>query len=117
MILECRDGNFAVIDVALVIAVGEPCCDLSQVAHRDRLTAHRTKRSRVGCPAIHQDESHVPAPNEKAERGVAREEATIEITGIPRSNVGIKVVPQAPETMTHRYAELGGRKEASNALV
>jgi hypothetical protein len=29
MILECKDGNFAVIDVALVIAVGELGRDIS----------------------------------------------------------------------------------------
>ena len=32
MILECKDGNFAVIDVALVIAVGELRRDIPQVA-------------------------------------------------------------------------------------
>jgi hypothetical protein len=29
MVLECKDGSFAVIDVALVIAVGEPRHDIS----------------------------------------------------------------------------------------
>jgi hypothetical protein len=35
MILECKDGNLAVIDVALVIAVGEARRDISQVALAD----------------------------------------------------------------------------------
>jgi hypothetical protein len=35
MILECKDGNFAAIDVALVIAVGELRRDISQVALPD----------------------------------------------------------------------------------
>ena len=122
MTLECRDGKFAVIDVALVIAVGEPCCDLSQVAPRDRLTAQRTERLRVGCPAIHQDEIHVPSPNEKAECGVRIDGSPTktEITGflrIPPANVADNVVPRAPEAITPGYAELGGWKKASNALV
>jgi len=35
MISESRDGNFAVIDVAFVIAVGELRRDISQVALAD----------------------------------------------------------------------------------
>jgi hypothetical protein len=56
-------------DIALVVAVGEPRCDLPQVASSDRFTAPRTKGSRPGCPAIHQDELHVPLPNEKQNTG------------------------------------------------
>jgi hypothetical protein len=41
MKLERQDGNIAVIDVAIVIAVGEPRCDFSQVALSDWLTAPR----------------------------------------------------------------------------
>ena len=65
MKLERWDGNIAVIDVAIVIAVGEPRCDFSQVALSDWLTAQRTKRLRAGRPAIHQYESHVAPPNAK----------------------------------------------------
>ncbi len=63
--LESHDGSITVTDVALLVAVGEPRCDLSQVALSDRLTAQRTERSRPGCPAIHDDEFHVSPPNEK----------------------------------------------------
>jgi hypothetical protein len=65
MVLECKDGSFAVIDVALVIAAGEPRHDISQVPLPDLLTAQRTERLRAGCPAIHQDEFHVTSPNAK----------------------------------------------------
>jgi hypothetical protein len=64
MILECRDGSFPVADVALAIAVGEPCCDLSQITPRDWLTAQRTERLRNGCPAIHHYEFHLPPPHQ-----------------------------------------------------
>jgi hypothetical protein len=63
MISEGRGGKSSVTDVALVIAVGEPCCDFSQVALPDRLTAQRTERLRAGCPAIDQDEFHVSPPS------------------------------------------------------
>ena len=65
MKLKCRDGGFAVVGVALVIAVGEPCCDFAQVAPPDWLTTQRAERLRAGCPAIHQNEFHVPPPKEK----------------------------------------------------
>jgi hypothetical protein len=35
MILECKDGNFAVIDIALVIAVGQLRRDISKVVLPD----------------------------------------------------------------------------------
>jgi hypothetical protein len=41
MRLERWDGNLAVADVALVIAVGEPRCKFSQVALPDWLTAQK----------------------------------------------------------------------------
>src|SRR5438132_10917484 len=63
MLLERWDGNLAVAGVALVIAVGEPRCKFSQVAFPDWLTAQRTERLRAGCPAIHQDEFHMPPPH------------------------------------------------------
>jgi hypothetical protein len=60
MKLGGQDGNIAVIDVAVVIAVGEPRCDVSQVALSDWPTAQRTERL-PGYPAIHHDEFHVPS--------------------------------------------------------
>src|SRR5437016_343107 len=65
MILECRELHFAIAEVTVVIAVGEPGCEFSQVALSDRLTAQGTEGSRLGRPAIHQDEFHCPSPNEK----------------------------------------------------
>src|ERR1700687_5849523 len=62
MNLDCWEANFAVTDVAIVIAVGQPRCDFSQVGLPDWLTAHGTERLRPGCPAIHQDEFHMPSP-------------------------------------------------------
>ena len=59
----CRGGKFLTTDVAPVIAVGEPCRDLSQVIASDWLTAQRTERLRSGSPAIHHDEFHMPPPN------------------------------------------------------
>ena len=60
-----RDRAFAVIGVAILIAVGELRPDFSQIARSDRLIAHHTERLRAGRPAIHQDESHVAPPNAK----------------------------------------------------
>jgi len=60
-----QDGNVTAIAVALEIAVGEPRCGFSQVALSDWLAAQRTERWWSGCPVIHQDEFHVPPPNEK----------------------------------------------------
>ena len=65
MICQNQDRAFAVIGVAIMIAVGEPRPDLSQVARPDRLTAQHTERLRAGRPAIHQDESHVGPPHAK----------------------------------------------------
>ena len=59
MIFESHDGLFAVIDVAIMIAVGEPRPDFSQIARPDWLTAEHTERLLAGRPAIHQYESHV----------------------------------------------------------
>jgi hypothetical protein len=62
MIFENQDGLFAVIRVAIVIAVGKPCPDFSQIARPDWLTAQHTERLRAGRPAIHQDESDGVVP-------------------------------------------------------
>jgi hypothetical protein len=62
MIFENQDGLFAMIVVAIVIAVGEPCPDFSQIARPDWRTAQHTERLRAGRPAIHQDESHGVVP-------------------------------------------------------
>jgi hypothetical protein len=62
---ESKGGLFAVIGVAIMIAVGEFCPDFPQIARPDRLTAQRTERLGAGRPAIHQHESHVAPPNAK----------------------------------------------------
>jgi hypothetical protein len=64
--LEGFDRNLAVIDIALVIAEREPRADFSQKVLTDRHTAPlmRAVSLRSGSPAIHQDEFHVPSPNE-----------------------------------------------------
>jgi hypothetical protein len=60
-----RDRAFAMIGVAILIAVGELRPDFSQIARSDRLIAHHTERSRAGRPPVHQYESHVAPPNAK----------------------------------------------------
>ena len=59
MIFENQHSLFAVIGVAIMIAVGEPCPDFSQIAGPDWVTAQHADRLRAGRCAIHQDESHV----------------------------------------------------------
>jgi hypothetical protein len=68
MILERRKLDLTIAKVTVVIAVGDACCEFSQVSLSDRLTAHGTKRSRQR-PAIDQDEFHCPSPNEKQSKG------------------------------------------------
>jgi len=65
MPLESQDGSFAVIGVAVMVAVRQPRLDFSQIARPDRLTAQHTQGLRVGRPAVHQNESHVAPPNAK----------------------------------------------------
>jgi hypothetical protein len=65
MSFESPDGHFAMIGVAIMIAVAEPRPDFSQIARPDWLTAQHTERLRGGHPAIHQYESHVAPPNAK----------------------------------------------------
>jgi hypothetical protein len=60
---EYRGGKFLTTDVALVIAVGEPCRDFSQVITSDWLTTKRTERLRARRPVIHQDKFHLPPPS------------------------------------------------------
>ena len=60
--MQRLDGNLAVAEVALTVTVGETRCKLPQVALHDRLAAQRTEGLRVGCPAVHQNEFHVPSP-------------------------------------------------------
>jgi hypothetical protein len=71
MIVE-NDGVFAMSGIAFIVAVGEPCFDFSQIARSDGLTAQHTEGLRAGRPAVHQDESHMGAPEALApEWGVA----------------------------------------------
>ena len=65
MMFEIQHGASAVIGVAIMIAVGEPRPDFSQIARPDWLAAQHTERLRAGRPAIHQYESHVAPPNAK----------------------------------------------------
>jgi hypothetical protein len=65
MFFDQQIGAFAVIGVTIMIAVGEPRPDFSQIARPDGLTAQHAERLRGGRPAIHQYESHVAPPNAK----------------------------------------------------
>ena len=76
MVLQCWASDFAVTDVAFVIAVEDKCRKLSQVTLLDWLTAQRTARLRARCSAVHEDEFHVPPPNEKALSPMSLIEAT-----------------------------------------
>src|SRR5258708_18178281 len=81
MILECGKLHLAIAEVTVVIAVGEPCCEFSQVALSDRLTTQGTERLWPGSPAVDQDEFHVPPPDEKQ---ISRHLACT--TALPRQN-------------------------------
>jgi hypothetical protein len=59
LLFEKQERAFAVVRVAVMIAVDEVRPDLSQIALFDRLIALHAEGSRAGRPAIHQDESHV----------------------------------------------------------
>ena len=63
--LECGELDFAVVEVTVVIAVGEPRCEFPHVALSDRLTAQGAEGLRPGRSAIHQDEFHIQPPKEK----------------------------------------------------
>jgi hypothetical protein len=69
MILQCRNYPGAA-EVALAIAIGQPCRDFAQVVLADWLAAQRAERLRSRSPAIHQDESHVRPPNERRDKKV-----------------------------------------------
>jgi hypothetical protein len=63
MIFESKCGAFAVLGVAIMIAIGEPRLDLSQIVLPDRFAAQRTDRLPAGRSAIHQNKSHMASPN------------------------------------------------------
>jgi hypothetical protein len=63
MVFDSQDRALAMTGVALIITVGEPRLDLSQIACTDRLAALRAQGLPKGRPAVHQDESHVASPN------------------------------------------------------
>src|SRR5262249_27474159 len=113
MLLEREDGNLAVTGVALVIAVGEPRCQLSQVALPDRLAAQRAERLRAGYPAVHQDEFHLPPPRLVAcarTRVASRQQKKLQIRSLQRKFIG---EPPRSEDRTPAAA----RTTAVNALV
>ena len=112
MLLESRRGTLAVTGVALVIAVGEPRYKFSQVALPDWVTARRTDRLRAGCPAIHQDEFHMPSPSSVSRawpRVASRQQRKLQMRNLQRkfigSSFGRSEYPVAP------------RKAAVNELV
>jgi hypothetical protein len=61
-ICESLGGTFAVIGVAIMIAVEEPGSDFSKIGCPDRLTAQHTRGLFTGLPVIHQNEFHVAPP-------------------------------------------------------
>jgi len=65
LILQRQKRNIAVLELTLVIAIGEPSWNFSQVHPPERLAALRTERWWGRYPAVHQDEFHMPPPNEK----------------------------------------------------
>ena len=65
MIFESQDGLFAVIGVAIMIAIGELRSDFSEITCPDWLAAQHTDGFLAGRPPIHQYESHVAPPNAK----------------------------------------------------
>jgi hypothetical protein len=65
MIFDGQDRAFAMFGVALIITVGEPCLDFSQIACPDRPPAQRTERLSERRPAIHKDEPHAASPDAK----------------------------------------------------
>src|SRR5262249_29143076 len=91
MLLERWCGSLVVHGVALVIAEGEPRCKFSQVALPDWLTAQRTERLRAGCPAIHQDEFHMPPPRSVScvwTRVASRQERKLQMRSLQRKLIG-----------------------------
>lgn len=51
------------IFVAILIAVDEVRANFSQIARLDRLIAGHADGLWAGRPAVHENESHLPAPN------------------------------------------------------
>ena len=62
MLLEYREGGFAVTEVAVVITEGETRGELSQVAFADGLTTQRAQTFSTGISPVHQDEFHMRPP-------------------------------------------------------
>jgi hypothetical protein len=65
MIFNGQHRALAMLNVALIVTVGEPRLDFSQIACPDRLAAQRTQRLPKRRSAVHQDESHVASPDAK----------------------------------------------------
>jgi hypothetical protein len=65
LIVEKQDGAFAVIRVAIVIAVDEVRPGLSQIAWADWRFAHHAEGLPEGRPAIYEDVSHAVVPGAK----------------------------------------------------
>jgi hypothetical protein len=65
MICQSQDGAFAMIGVAIMIAVDEVRSEFAQIVWPDWPTAQRTDGLPTGHPAIHQYEPHVAPPGVK----------------------------------------------------
>jgi hypothetical protein len=61
--ITATSSDLAAIDVALVVAVRQPCCDFPQVTGPDWRTALRTIGLWARCPAVYPDEFHAPPFN------------------------------------------------------
>ena len=76
MILERRNSDFDVAEVASVIAVGESRAEFSQVALLDRIAAHGAEGTRPRYSAIDQNELHFDTSKRESRTRNRLEEAT-----------------------------------------
>ena len=118
--------------VALVIAVGEPRCKFSQVALPDWLAAQRTERLRAGCPAIHQDEFHMPPPRSVScawTRVASRQQRKLQMRSLQRKFIGASSFARSATSVaskgcgerarlaeTHRQSDIRHRRRGLMAV-
>jgi hypothetical protein len=65
MVFDGQHRALAMLDVALIVTVGEPRLDFSQIACPDRFAAQSAERLPKRRPSVHQNESHVASPDAK----------------------------------------------------
>jgi hypothetical protein len=95
VLLACWHIKVAVPDGALVIAIGEAGCKISQVALPDRLTAQRAEGVRVGHPAVHEHEFDVRPAGKPARTGDGRIlEAALSTIAVRKT--GMLIAPANP---------------------